>query len=219
MDMTGKRFVASYSGGKDSVLALHRAIGQGMVPDALIITYNTDKDRSWFHGIPARVLEDVSRSLQIPVRLIRTSGQAYAENFRKTLLEQKKNGTEVCVFGDIDIEGHLEWCTRICEETGIEAYFPLWQQPREKLVREFISNGYQAHITVVDTQKLSSRHLGMVLSEETIRSISAEGADACGENGEYHTFVSDGPLFTHPVVFGFGEKIEQDQYEILPLLQ
>lgn len=98
MDMTSRRFVASYSGGKDSILALHRAIRQGMIPDALIITYNTDMDRSWFHGIPERVLKDVSRSLQIPIRLVRTPGQAYAENFRQTLLELKKNGAEVCVF-------------------------------------------------------------------------------------------------------------------------
>lgn len=217
MNFTGKKFVASYSGGKDSILAVYRAIQSGMKPQSLMITYNTDQERSWFHGVPENLLKDVSESLRIPIKLIKTSGDAYADNFRAELRAQKENGAEVCVFGDIDIEGHLEWCTTICREAGIQAYFPLWQESREKLVREFVAHGFTANITVVDTSRLSEKHLGRVLSDETIASIEVEGADICGENGEYHSFVSDGPLFSKPVSFAYGEKVFSAPYAILPL--
>lgn len=218
MNLKDKKFVASYSGGKDSILAIYRAIRQGLKPICLIITYNTDLGRSWFHGVPENLLDEVSKSLHIPIKLIKTSGKDYAENFKKELRVQKANGAEVCVFGDIDIEGHLEWCTNICRESDIEAYFPLWQESRAKLVREFIAEGFTANITVVDTARLSDKHLGMVLSEETITSIEKEGADICGENGEYHSFVSDGPIFSKPVAFAYGEKIQNGKYAVLPLI-
>lgn len=217
MDLKDKKFVASYSGGKDSVLALYRAIKQGMKPICLIITYNIDQNRSWFHGIPQEILDEVSKSLNIPIKLIKTTGKEYAENFKKELRIQKEMGAEVCVFGDIDIEGHLEWGTNICKESGLEPYFPLWQESRKDLVNEFISSGFTANITCVDTDRLSDKHLGMTLSKDTILSIEKDGADVCGENGEYHSFVSDGPIFSKPIEFHYGEKIVRDHYAILPI--
>ena len=218
MDLKNKKFVASYSGGKDSILAIYRAIQQGMKPVGLIITYNTDAGRSWFHGVPEEVLQDVSQSLHIPITLIKTTGKNYADNFKAELKRQKENGAEVCVFGDIDIEGHLNWCTNICEESGILPYFPLWHEPREKLVKEFISCGFSAYITVVDISRLNEKHLGMTLSEQTLKSIQSDGADVCGENGEYHSFVFDGPIFSRPVSFKFGEMVSQDKFKVLPII-
>ena len=214
----GQKFVASYSGGKDSMLAIYRAIRLGMEPVRLITTYNTDLSRSWFHGIPDPVLQAVSHSLRIPVQLIRTSWQDYRENFLAQLKQDRQDGAEVCVFGDIDIEEHLEWCSGVCRDAGMEALFPLWHESRADLVRESISLGFQANITVVDTSRLSDRHLGHVLTEDTIRAIQSEGADICGENGEYHTFVSDGPIFSSPIPFSFGEKLIRGNYAVLPLL-
>lgn len=217
MNNSGKKFVASYSGGKDSMLALYRAIQLGMKPVALIITFNTNRNESWFHGVPKKLLQEVSSSLNIPIRLIQTSGEDYAKKFEEELLFQKEQGAEVCIFGDIDIEEHLEWCTKRCEAVGIEAFFPLWKEDRKALVEEFIERGFKANITVVDTTRLSEKHLGMCLSSETISSIALEGADACGENGEYHTFVSDGPLFSYPVPFAYKDRVYSNQYAILPL--
>ncbi len=219
MNLQGKRFVLSYSGGKDSILALHRALKLGMVPQKLIITYNTDMGRSWFHGIPEPLLNTVSRCLDIPICLIRTSGPAYQENFIRQLRLEKQQGAEVCVFGDIDIIGHLQWCSEVCQEAGLEPFFPLWQEPREALVREFLQEGYTAHITVVDTTRLTQAHLGKVLSEDVLSSIQKEGADVCGENGEYHTFVSDGPAFASAVPFAFGAPQFRGNYAVLPLLE
>ena len=213
----GRKFVASYSGGKDSILAIHRAIKLGMKPVSLIITYNMDMERSWFHGIPEDLLSEVAASLDIPIKLIKTSGKDYAANFERELRAQKEKGAEVCVFGDIDIEEHLQWCTARCDAAGIEAFFPLWKEERKSLVDEFIEEGFTANIIVVDTNRLSEKYLGMTLSHETVSSMVSEGADACGENGEYHTFVSNGPLFRTPVSFCYGEIVRKEQYAILPI--
>lgn len=217
--VNGKKFVASYSGGKDSMLAIYRAIKLGMKPVSLINTYNTDRESSWFHGIPEELLKEVSASLNIPITLIKTSGKDYAVNFEKELKAQKEKGAEVCVFGDIDLEEHLQWCTARCNAAGLEAFFPLWKENRKALVDEFIESGFTANISIVDTDRLSEKHLGMTLCQETVSSIVAEGADPCGENGEYHTFVSNGPLFRTPVSFCFGQPVKSDKYGILPILK
>ena len=217
--MRGKKFVASYSGGKDSILAIYRAIKLGMIPVSLVTTYNTDRGRSWFHGVPERVLSGVSGSLQMPISLIRTSGKDYALNFEKELARQKQAGqAEVAVFGDIDLEAHRQWCTERCENAGVEAFFPLWQEDRAALVYEFLESGFEARITVVDTAQLDKKHLGEMLTKQRAELIRAEGADICGENGEYHTFVSDGPLFDRPVAPEFGEPFMYEQYAILPMI-
>ena len=81
----------------------------------IIIHFNVDMERSWFHGIPDELLSEVSASLDIPIKLIKTSGEDYAANFEKELKVQKENGAEICVFGDIDLEEHLQWCTARCD--------------------------------------------------------------------------------------------------------
>ncbi|MCL2593360.1 MAG: diphthine--ammonia ligase [Defluviitaleaceae bacterium] len=213
-----KKFVASYSGGKDSVLAIYRAIKQGHEPIALIITYNTTRNRSYFHGIPEDVLNSVSKSLDIPIWLIKTSGEEYAQNFEKTLIKAKELGAEMCIFGDIDIEGHREWCTARCENTGLSAFFPLWGEERKKLVYEFIETGFLATITALDTSRMSEDFIGNNLTIETVDLIESQGVDICGENGEYHTFVHDGPMFNKKVEFSFGKIFKEEKYIYLPIL-
>lgn len=216
-NLKGKKFVASFSGGKDSTLAIYRTIQQGMIPMELIITYNTDKERSWFHGIPKPILKDISDRINISISLIETSGEMYAENFEAKLKDVKEKGAQVCVFGDIDIEEHLEWCTARCKAVGIDAYFPLWQEERKKLVYEFIDLGFKTMITVVDTSRMPESFLGKVLTRKVADEIEASGADICGENGEYHTFVFDGPLFEKAVKFKIGNKLKIDNFAVIPL--
>jgi len=90
-ELKGKRFVASYSGGKDSVFAIYRAVRAGLIPLELITTYNTDVNRSWFHGVTENLLQEVSAALAIPVRLIKTSGEKYQENFENALAKAEEN--------------------------------------------------------------------------------------------------------------------------------
>lgn len=212
------KFVTSYSGGKESALAVHRAMKQGHEPVALITTYNTDADRSHFHGLSEEILESVSKSLSIPIWLVKTSGEEYTANFEKALHKAKKQGAEACVFGDIDIEGHIEWCSERCENAGLEPLFPLKGESRKAVVYEFIDSGFVANITTVNTEYLSDEFVGQLLTREVADRIEAQGADICGEHGEYHTFVSAGPIFKHPVSFTLGEKFIRDGYAMLPVL-
>jgi len=217
MKLSSKKFVASYSGGKDSVLAIYRALQQGLTPIAFIITYNTDRERSWFHGIPQSVLKNIEQSLDIPIWLIKTSGAEYAKSFEKALLRAKEHGAEACVFGDIDIEDHRKWCSDRCQAAGIEPLFPLWGEERKKLVYEFIDNGFMAHFSVIDTERMSVEFLEQRLTRATVDKLALQGVDICGENGEYHTFVSAGPLFRQPVQFSFGEKKMEGSYAVLEI--
>jgi len=211
------KFVASYSGGKESALAIYRAIRQGHEPIALITTYTIDADRSHFHGLSEDVLESVSESLDIPLWLVKTSGEEYLQNFEKALQRAKEQGAECCVFGDIDIEGHLEWCSERCENVGIEALFPLRGESRKDVVYDLIDSGFITNISVINTDHVSEDFLGKQLTKDVAEAIAGQGADICGENGEYHTFVTDGPIFKHPVSFLFGEKIIRDNYAMLPV--
>jgi len=207
----------SYSGGKESALALYKAINAGHEPIALINTFNTDENRSHSHGLPSEVLERVSKSLNIPLWLIKTSGKDYAENFEKALVRAKREGAEGCVFVDIDIEGHIKWCSERCENVGIQALFPLSGKTRQAVVHELIDSGFVANISTVNTKYLSDDYLAQRITKELADKIAATGACICGENGEYHTFVSDGPIFTKSVEFSFGEKVVRDNYAMLPV--
>lgn len=213
----GTKFVASYSGGKDSVLAIHRAFCQGMELQALIITYNTDLGRSWFHGIPEEVLQEVEASVGVPVVLIKTTGEAYNQNFEAVLRQQKELGAQVCVFGDIDIQGHLEWGRARCEAAGLAACFPLWQESREALVRECVKAGFVPRITVVDTAKMNPEFLGRPITEKLIAQLKEAGVDVCGENGEYHSFVTDGPIFQRPIAVEFTPALTVNDFRVLPM--
>lgn len=217
MSLKGKKFVASFSGGKDSTLAIYRAIMNGMIPVEFIITYNIDKERSWFHGIPETLLNTIEESVGVPIRLIKTTGAEYEANFEKALQSAKERGAEICVFGDIDLDGHLTWCKDRCKAVAIEAFFPLWHESRKSIVHEFIDSGFKAAITIVDTNRMPDSFLGKTLSRNVTMDIEKSGADICGENGEYHTFVYGGPLFKNEIKFEFGEKVYQDNYGILPV--
>ncbi|MBU3105337.1 diphthine--ammonia ligase [Clostridium gasigenes] len=197
-----KKFIMSYSCGKDSTLALNRMIENGHKPVALLITVDKNLCRSWFHGVPENLLHNVSESLNIPLLLVKCEGAEYADAFKNTLLLAKNElGVEACVFGDIDLEAHRTWCTDRCNEVEIEAIFPLWNEDREELTHEFIDRGFKTVLKNVKLEFLKEDFLGKILTKEVVSDIKATGADPCGENGEYHTFVYDGPLFKFPIKF------------------
>ncbi len=192
-------FVISYSGGKDSALALYRMIMQGHTPIAMLTTVNYEQDRSWFHGIPSELLHKVSESLNIPLITCTCRPDEYIESFENSLRKAKAMGAEACVFGDIDIQEHAEWNNARCDAAGLKCSLPLWQEEREALTKEFINLGFKAVIKIVQKKFLDESFVGKTLTTELIEDIKETGADACGENGEYHTFAYDGPIFTYPV--------------------
>jgi len=212
-----KKFVASFSGGKDSALAIYRAILASHELVGLITTYDSDTGVSWSHGMSKALLECISASIGVPAWAIETTSAEYAKNFEDALAHAKELGAEVCVFGDTDIEGHQHWGEQRCQAVGLGALFPLWKENRRDLVYEIIDSGFVATITTIDTKQLDDRFLGKQLTREIADQIAAEGADICGENGEYHTLASDGPIFKHPIKFELGEKMMRDYYAILPV--
>ncbi|MGF0109591.1 diphthine--ammonia ligase [Clostridium sp. SGI.024] len=214
-----KKFVMSYSCGKDSTLALYRMIKNGHKPVALLITVDKKVLRSWFHGVPESLLQEVSKSLNIPLLLVKCEGEEYKVAFNKALNKAKNElGAEACVFGDIDLEAHRVWCTDRCDEANMEAIFPLWLEDREKLTYEFIDSGFKTVIKNVRLDVLSTEFLGKVLTKKVVSDIVAAGSDACGENGEYHTFAFDGPLFKYPIRFKENGIITNETHGFLDIV-
>lgn len=214
-----KKFVMSYSCGKDSTLSLYRMIREGHKPVALLITVDKKVLRSWFHGVPNDLLNEASKSLGIPLLLVKCEGEEYSEAFKKALHKAKiELGAEVCVFGDIDLEAHRTWCTDRCNEVEMEAIFPLWLENREKLTYEFIDTGFKTVIKNVRLNVLSTDFLGKQLTHKVVKDIIKTGSDACGENGEYHTFVFDGPLFKYPIKFKENGIITNETHGFLDIV-
>ncbi|XZK55891.1 diphthine--ammonia ligase [Clostridium perfringens] len=214
-----KKFVVSYSCGKDSTLSLYRMIKAGHTPVALLVTVDKKVLRSWFHGIPDKLLKDVSKSLDIPLVLVASNGKEnYGETFVEALKKIKEEmGAEACVFGDIDLMAHRTWCEDKCEKAGLEAIFPLWEEDREALTYEFIDNGFKTVIKNVKLSILGEEFLGEVLTKDVVERLKAAGSDACGENGEYHTFVFDGPLFKERINFETGDNILTETHGFLDI--
>ena len=193
------RFVLSFSGGKDSVLAMDRMVRMGHAPVALLSMYRPSAQRTWTHGLDDALLNAVAEAMGLPLIRCKAEGEDYAEVMEAGLREARALGAEGCVFGDIDIEAHRSWDLARCAAAGLEPLLPLWNCGREAAVREVMDRGYRCLIKCVRRGVLPPELLGQALSPELLGEIGRHGADLCGENGEYHTLVVDGPVFQHPV--------------------
>ena len=146
-----------------------------------------------------------------------TSWDGYEANFIDAVRELRAEGISAGVFGDIDLEGHREWVTRVCSTVEIEPVIPLWQEERRELLNEFISLGFRALIVSVKDAALDHSFLGRYLDDETVEELEKVGVDICGEEGEYHTFVTDGPEFSRPVLFDTIGIKNHDGYSFLEI--
>lgn len=193
------QFAMSYSGGKDSALALYRLVQAGHRPVALVATLNPEQDRSWFHGLQRPLLDAIADSLGIPLVVCACPPAAYGTAFSETLRKTREMGAQACAFGDIDIADHRAWDEQRCREAGLACLLPLWQEDRAALTAEGMAAGFRALIKLVRLDCLDESFLGKTLTPAVTAAIAAAGADICGENGEYHTVVYDGPLFARPI--------------------
>lgn len=208
---------ASWSGGKDSTLALFKAMNSGYKVEKLLNTINEDGSYSRSHGIRAEVLKKQAEAMGKEIVQVSTSWQDYEKNFKDAVQRLKAEGVEFGVFGDIDVEEHREWIERVCSEVGIKPVLPLWKMDREKVVREFVNLGFKAVVCSVKDEVLGKEWLGRELNESFIEEIKKEGVDVCGENGEYHTFVYDGPLFNYGLKLKFGKVLYRKGYYFLEI--
>lgn len=212
---SGVTFVCSWSGGKDSCLALHRALQAGAEPRFLLSMLREDGARSRSHGLEPAILEAQAASLGIPLVTRTASWDEYESVFVAALQEVEAKGVRAGVFGDIDLDDHRAWEEKVCEAAGIEPYLPLWQAPRAELLDELIGLGFEAVIVAANAEKLDSGFLGRTLDHDLAREFEQIGIDLCGEEGEYHTVVVDGPIFAEPVRLIVGEPVLYDGYWFL----
>ncbi len=196
------KVIVSHSFGKDSTLSLHKAVSSGASVQALLVSVNQTDTRSWFHGVSYPMMQAIAKSLHIPLYPVASNGTNYREKFVEALQFWQGQGVTRAVFGDIDIEDHRTWCQQVSEEAGLEAVHPLWGQAREDLVFEFIDLGYKALIkTVSKKHKVPKEFLGRTLDRELVAELQDLNIDPCGEGGEFHTLVVDGPLYKEPVAW------------------
>lgn len=211
MSINQRPFFCSWSGGKDSCLAYYQAIKAGGLPHYLL-TMMENSQRSKSHYLPVELLEKQALSIGPPLVSRSAFWDNYEEVFISALQEFKSQGVEAGVFGDIDLEGHKEWVENVCAKTDIKAYEPLWKSARRDLLREFIDAGFQAVIVAVKDGVLDKDVLGKTLDWELIKGFEESGIDPSGEEGEYHTVVINGPIFTSAVRIGLKDQIFYDGY-------
>ena len=203
------RAAVSWSGGKDSYLALHRSRSSYDVV-ALITMFDEDGVRSRSHGLRPQILEAQAQRLGLPICRGRGSWARYEDGYLQALGDARALGITHVIFGDIMYDSNREFPERVCAATGLAAVEPLWGEPTDQLYREFVLTGADARIVTVRESVLDASWLGRRLTLNLLPDLAAAGADPCGEHGEYHTVVVDGPLFSKPLPFSVGRHICQD---------
>ncbi|MCL5951181.1 MAG: diphthine--ammonia ligase [Chloroflexi bacterium] len=215
--VNGRPFFCSWSGGKDSCLALYHALQQGGVPKPLFAMMAEGGQLSRSHGLPRSLLDEQSRQLRIPITFRSASWDEYEATFLEALHEFKADGVETGVFGDIDVDSNREWVERVCRQSGIAPFHPLWKRPRRALLEEFIDLGFKATIVAVNSAKLDTRFLGRTIERETVGDMEQAGIDPSGELGEYHTVVTPGPMFSSEIVLKIKGQKTHDGYSFLEM--
>lgn len=209
------KFAISFSGGKDSALAMWRLVQKGWQPACLVTMINAAVSRSWFHGADQAMLAAFADALGLPLVSRSTNGEDYPLAFEDALLEAKDLGAEAVCFGDIDIASNRAWSEARCRATCFKSIFPLWQGGREAMVNETIAAGFKCLIKTVNASILPPSLVGRFLDQETLDEIRKHGADPCGENGEYHTLVINGPIFKKPLPIITGKIHEENGYAFI----
>jgi diphthine-ammonia ligase len=191
------RVFASWSGGKDGCLAVHRAVRDGMEVRYLANTVTADGHRSCSHGIGAAVIRRQAEAIGITIYQQPTGDNDYRERFLEMLAVFRDDGVSGGVFGDIDFEPHREWVEAVCAEAGMTAHLPLWQEDQRRLLDEFIDAGFVSVVVAVKKDLLGPEFLGRVIARDFLADVAAldRGITPCGEAGEFHSLVVDGPLF------------------------
>lgn len=212
----------SWSGGKDSCLALYELQrGQSYDVKALLTTVTQDYDRVSMHGVRRVLLEQQATSLGLPLRQILiqkgAANEEYERELAEALSEYKAAGIESVVFGDLFLEDVRAYRDQFLAGYGMRGVYPVWMRDTRAFVREFIALGFRAVITCVDSKVLDESFAGMLIDESFLSKLPAH-VDPCGENGEFHTFVFDGPAFGEAVRLSVGEKVLRDGFWYCDLL-
>jgi uncharacterized protein (TIGR00290 family) len=209
-----EKAIVLWSGGKDSALALYEILKSGRYEALeLLTTVAKDYDRISIHGVRRVLLEQQTKALRIPLeQMFITKGASDAEyegELLKTLKRHRDEGVFSVVFGDIFLEDVRKYREQILAKAGMNGIFPLWKKDTKDLARTFINLGFKAIITSVDSNVLGKSFVGREYDEKFLSDLPAN-VDPCGENGEFQSFVYDGPIFHERVLFTKGEIVLRD---------
>jgi len=215
--------LVSWSGGKDSCLALYEI---QQMPDvrveALLTTVTRDFDRISMHGVRRALLERQAAALGVPLHEIFISKGAtnaeYEAQMGQAFFAYRERGIDCVVFGDLFLEEIRAYREKLLARHQMRGLYPVWKRDTARLIREFIELGFRTIVVCVDPAQLDPSFVGRVIDEEFLADLPP-GVDPCGENGEFHTFVFDGPIFKNRVKFSVGEIVCRDSFWFCDLIQ
>ena len=204
-----------WSGGKDSSMALH-ALLQDRVPIAALLTTVTETyNRISMHGVRRELLVQQAQSIGLPLHEVRIPPQCvnsiYESRMEEALRLHYSAGVRIVAFGDIFLEDLRAYRERNLARIGMTAFFPIWKRDTRELIRSFKAAKFRAIAACVDPKVLDASFAGRELDAAFFRDLPPN-VDPCGENGEFHTFVFDGPIFRNPVPVAIGEVVERDSF-------
>ncbi len=206
-----KKAYFNWSTGKDSSLALYHILkDKEYNVTQLVTTVNKDYERVSMHGLREALLDAQAERLQLPLQKIyfpaEVSMSSYDETMKKATSSLVDKGFEYGIFGDIFLENLRNYREEKLKEVGITGVFPLWKQDTKALLKELLALGFKAITVCVNAKLLDESFVGRILDESFLNDLP-DTVDPCGENGEFHTFVYDGPIFSSPIDFTIGEKV------------
>ncbi len=212
----------SWSGGKDSCMALDALRKDPTLRiRALLTTVTEGFDRISMHGVRRSLLQRQAQSLGLRLREVVIPKQAtnaqYEASMAAALADYRVAGIDICAFGDLFLEDIRAYRDRQLAAHNMRGLYPIWGRDTGRLIRDFLAQGFKTAVVCVDLRKLSPAFVGRVIDAAFLAELP-DGVDPCGENGEFHTFVFDGPLFKAPVKFSFGEKVLRDGFWFSDLL-
>lgn len=189
--------ISSWSGGKDSCLACYKAIESGYRVSYLLNFISKEYKRCCFHGIEAPLLNLQTELIGIPLiqREVSADMEKYETEFKEAISEIKTKGIQGMVFGDVYLEEHRDWVERVCKDLEILPIEPLWNHPPFRVVEESIDLGFKAIVVSCKADIFGKDFIGRTLDKDLLRELQMRNICPCGENGEFHTFVIDGPMF------------------------
>lgn len=208
-----KKAYLNWSSGKDAAFALYLLQQQNEYSvQKLVTTINSEVDRVSMHGLRKDLLLQQGESIVIPIQLISLPGKVPMSDYNRIMeqetFELKAAGFTHSVFGDIFLEDLKQYREQQLQKVEIEAVFPMWKMDTSKLMQDFLSAGFKAITVSVNAAVLDQSFCGRIIDSDFIADLPS-GVDPCGENGEFHTFVFDGPIFSKPVSFQKGEIVER----------
>lgn len=209
-----EKVVLSWSSGKDSALALYEIRRrQDCQVAALLTTVTEEYDRVSMHGVRRALLEQQARALGLPLHQViltpNATNEEYEARMREALLRCQAEGVSAVVFGDIFLADLRRYREENLARIGMKAVFPLWQSDTAELMQQWLELGFRAVTTCVDTTALGREFVGREIDQPFLASLPAT-ADPCGENGEFHSFVYDGPVFASRIRFEWGATVLRD---------